>query len=458
MLFNLTVLSSFPDNFLWGGAIAEQQNSGADNLPDSQWSEFEKQPGAIDGGDKSGKACDFWNSYEGDIGLMAEFGLNSLRFSIAWDRIEPQEGVFNQEALDHYELLCDALIARGMTPMITLHHFAHPVWFEELGAFEKEENIKYFARFSQRVFEKLSGKVKLWCTINEPNIYAFQGYLRNAFPPKRFCNIRTAALVLRNLIKAHCDVYDALKSMPNGQESQIGLVHQYLEFEPYHKFDGWFGKLKEVLFIAEKAMPFALNNFLNDAIMEFLKTGKFELCAPGLPNKPELLSSISDTLVQRYTREGKIADFIGLNFYSRVVLELYNMIRHGRPVAKEGQVMTDMPYAIYPEAFYEAIMDVNSVGLPIYITENGIADRQDKNRARFIKSYIGQMFKAMESGADVRGYYYWSPFDNFEWDMGYRMKFGLWEVDFETQERKLREGSKAYIDIIKNSRSTLCSD
>ena len=254
----------FPKDFLFGFAIAEQQNSGEVNLPNSQWTRWEQTSWPdgtphINNGARSGSSCDHWNLYKEDIRLMKQdFNANSFRFSVAWDAIEPQEGVFSEEALQHYSDEVDALLAAGMVPMITLHHFAHPVWFEDKGAFEKDENIYYFVRFAEKVFRKLGHKVPLWCTINEPGIYAFQGYLplNCVFPPGKsrgkgdidYEAYKLTATVIRNMMKAHVEVYRALKALPGGKEAQIGLVHQHLKFgsrsswNPADKSDGTHGK------------------------------------------------------------------------------------------------------------------------------------------------------------------------------------------------------------------------
>lgn len=420
-------------NFLWGVSIAEYQNSGEENTGDSNWTQWEKTkfPNGkehISKGQRSGKSCDFWNLYKQDINLIKNLGLNSLRFSIEWSRIEPQEGQFDEEALKHYDDLCTELINSGITPLITLHHFTHPTWFEKMGAFENEENIKYFIRFSKKVFERLSNKVTLWCTINEPNIYAFQGYIRGVFPPGR-TNILLAAKVLRNLMVTHSYTYDALKNMPNGQKCQIGFVHQYLEFQGYSNWN-----------ILENTPGFFLNYFLNTAILHYCKTGYFKLGLPILLNY-EFKDSKNQTPM----------DFIGLNYYSRAVLKSQlSLVEPIIPTCYPDEIMTDMPYAIYPQGLYFKIKEVSKIGVPIYITENGIADQLDNKREFFINQYLGSLIKAKKDGYDVRAYFHWTLMDNDEWDKGRDMKFGLYSHNPETQERTLKEGAKHYANFIKN--------
>lgn len=441
----------FPSNFLFGFAIAEQQNSGEDNLPDSNWTRWERTtwPNGkphIERGERSGSSADHWNRYKEDIDLMKkDFNTNTFRFSLAWDRIEPREGEFNQEAIQHYIDEVDALNEVGIVPMVTLHHFAHPTWFEDKGAFEKQENIAYFVRFAKKIFEALGAKVPLWCTINEPGIYVFQGYLpwNCKFPPgyapkngKKSSAEAYAmgAKVLQHLMQAHTEVYRALKALPSGDKAQIGLAHQHLKFEPY----SWWNPV-------ERYMGHQCNDIICHSIIDFLKTGKF-----------------SYANAQYKAPEGKISDFIGLNYYSRVLckMKLGNLWSNDEddhiviPSCYEHETMTDMDYAIYPEGIYEAIKEVAQTGLPIYITENGIDDRHeyDWRRAKWFAEYLKMVSLALEDGYDVRGYYCWTLTKNFEWDMGWGPRFGVYDVDLVTKKRTLKDGARIYGNIIRATR------
>lgn len=381
--------------------------------------------------------------------MKQDFNVNTFRFSVAWDRIEPQEGVFSDEALQHYNDEVDALLAAGITPMITLHHFAHPVWFEDKGGFEKEENIAYFVRFSKKVFEVLGHKVPLWCTINEPGIFVFQGYLPlNCVYPPGYAHgrslfdsdaFRMGAKVLRNMMQAHTEVYRVLKSMPGGDVAQIGLVHQYLKFFSYTCWNP-----------IEKIMGMKVNDLISQSVLDFLKTGTFSY------------SSYFSTLAHYEAPQGKISDFVGLNYYSRVIVEMKwtNLLALDfknvvGPSCYKDEVMTDMPYAIYPQGLYYAIVDFSKTNLPIYITENGIADRDsnDWRRAKWIAEYLKMVSLALEDGYDVRGLYYWTLTRNFEWNTGWAQCFGVYDVNFETQERILKDGARPFAKIIKAARA-----
>lgn len=409
---------SVPKNFIWGTALSEYQVSGAHICKDSNWSNFESKLV-----EQSETACEFWHRYKEDIQEMAARGVQSLRFSIEWCLIEPEKGKFDLDAIAHYNDLINELLRAGITPMITLHHFVHPQWFEEMGGFEYEENNRYFERFAAYVFSAFSDRVQLWCTINEPTIFAFQGYVRGVFPPGK-TNMLTAWKVLKNLIQLHCQTYRLLKALPHGNKAQIGLVHQYLSFESYTAYNP-----------LEKMPGLLFNALLNQSVMTFLKTHVFS----GLGG-----------LIYYDASQEPIADFIGLNYYSRAMIKAQAVLTDPViPSCADGEIMTDMPYAIYPQGFYDAIMDVAQCELPIYITENGIADAQDNRRDLWIRTYLGALNKAVADGADVRGFYYWSIMDNYEWDMGYEKKFGLYAVDMETKERTLRPGSQFYFDLLK---------
>ncbi len=421
----------FPENFLWGTAIAEYQVSGAVHCPDSNWAWWEENTNTP----SSGMACNHWNNLDKCVDCAYELGVKALRFSVEWSIIEPIRGQFDYEALKHYQDFCQKLIAAGIQPVVTLHHFTHPQWFEELGAFENKENIEYFVRFSELVFNNLQEYVTIWCTINEPSIYIFQAYLRGVYPPGKTNPVR-AARVLKNLLLAHVEVYKKLKELPGGEKSKIGIVHDIIQFEPYNDKP------------LENMVCKYLNAIINNAVIDFFKTGRFCIKAP-------LFSTVCVT----HKEAPKTLDFIGLNYYSHVLLKQEWGIDFLKEYYRTEDIKTDMPYALYPEGLYRAIQHVAELQVPIYITENGIADADDSRRELFTQRYLYALNRALQDGYDVRGYFYWSLMDNFEWDMGYVMKFGLFEVDFATQERKLRPGANYFIKVVnqKNHKNFLRS-
>ncbi len=425
-----TEVVRFPKGFLWGVATsAHQVEGGCDN---NNWSQWEKQSAPdgtprISGGQNSGAACDHWNLFLEDLDLIRQTGAGAYRFSLEWSKIEPRPGRFDQAALDHYHQVLDALNDRGIVPMATLHHFTHPLWFERLGAFEKEENIPHFVRFCERVFSEYQGSVRLWCTVNEPAVFATMGYLMGIFPPGRR-DPGQAAHVLRNLLLAHAKAYHALKHLPGGESASIGAVKNIFQLDPHRRW-----------YLPDWLLARVGDAFYNEAALHYLRTGTFKFSLPGVLKLQTMELEVMGSL-----------DFIGLNYYSHVNVKL--LLNPRNPVsyaARPGDTMTDMPYAIYPEGFKRALHRVSTLGVPIYVTENGIADSRDDRRAQFIRRYLYSMYRAMEDGCDVRGYFYWTLMDNFEWAEGYDMKFGLFHTDFVTQKRTLRRGSRELSRIIR---------
>jgi len=419
----------FPKNFMWGTATAAHQVEG--NNTNNNWYAWEHQKDSngksrIHNNDKSGIAANHWNLYRDDISLMNDLGVGYYRFSVEWSKIEPESGIINEEALEHYRDVCIALIDSGLTPVITLHHFSHPIWFEELGAFEKEENIEHYIRFSELVFNKLSDIVPIWCTINEPAVYVTQGYFNGVFPPGKKDPL-LAGYVMRNLLNAHVQVYQHLKTLPNGANVQIGLVKNITQLDPlrrWHILDWYFSGI--------------LNDVFTNSTLNLFSKGEFDFYLPAMAN-------IS---YKNYDAINSL-DFIGLNYYSR--WHVKGQLNLAEPFTFElrpQDIQTDMPYAIYPEGFYKAVKTIAKLNVPIIITENGIADNKDDRRSLFIKRYLYALFKTIEEGYDIRGYFYWSLMDNFEWAEGYMMKFGLYDVDFNTQKRTLRSGSQSFVNIV----------
>ena len=425
---------SFPKHFFWGTATAAHQIEG-DNK-NNNWSLWEKQKNnkgktGIKDGQISGTACDQWNRYKDDISLLKNLNVSHYRISIEWSKIEPEKGIYNKSAINHYSNVIDSLKKENITPVITLHHFTNPVWFDKMGGFEKEKNILHFVSFCKKVFLEYSDRVKLWCTINEPEVYAIMGYFEGSFPPGKK-DPQATVNIIKHLLIAHRKAYNSLKALPRGKESNIGIVKNIMQFDPYRKWHllDWFAcRITNLIF--------------NDFIISFFVKGKIKFNIP-------FFAKIN------YNPKGEDikTDFFGLNYYSHIHLKfVFDKNRFFENKFLKKDIRTDMPYSIYPEGFYRAIKKASKIKKPIIITENGIADKKDDKRALFIERYIYAMNKAMKEGADIRGYFYWTLMDNFEWAEGYDMKFGLYEVNFKTQERKLREGSKKLIQIINDHKN-----
>ena len=420
----------FPEDFLWGTATAAHQVEGGNT--NNNWARWEtetdkKGKPRIHGGQRSGRACEHYERYAEDFRRMKEdLGLKSYRFSIEWSRIEPEEGRFDEEAIAHYHGVIDCLNELGIEPMVTLHHFTDPIWFADKGSFEEKDNIDLFVRFARRCFEEYGAKVPRWCTHNECGPYSVMGWGFGVFPPG-IKSFKRMARVLCNLMHSHVRVYRELKAMPGGDAVEIGLVKNIFQFDPMQSWNP-----------IHTLMCRTMERVYNDSVIGFMKTGVFELRIPFMVR-----------LREEVAVGEKFSDFVGLNYYSNLLIKM--IMDASDPQAlkiREGQIRTDFGYSTYPEGFYRAIMQISELGLPIYITENGIPDDKDDRRADWIRRYGYAMWRAMQDGADVRGFHYWSLLDNFEWAEGYSMCFGLYAVDFETQERTLREGSLALKELM----------
>jgi len=421
----------FPSNFAWGTATAAHQVEG--NNTNNNWYEWERS--VDDGGisrihnnDRSGLAADHWNRYPEDIILMKDLGVSHYRFSVEWSRIEPEKGRYDLEALAHYRRMCEALVEADITPVVTLHHFTHPTWFEEMGAFEKEENTDHFVGFSELVFNELRDLVPMWCTFNEPSVFVAQGYFNGIFPPGKKDPI-LAGTVLENMLNAHVRTYHQLKSIPGSDGNKIGLVKNIFQFDPYrrwHVLDWAFSKI--------------LNDVYTNAPLEFLKTGESSFYMPGMVDNKMSNELAVGTL-----------DFIGLNYYSRMhVKGQLNAVEPFVFDTREQDIMTDMGYPLYAEGFHRALKTISRMDVPIYVTENGLADDSDSVRPLFIKRYLYALNQALRERIDVRGYFYWSLMDNFEWAEGYSQRFGLIWVDFKTLERIPKESYYWYKNFLSS--------
>ncbi|MCF8258015.1 MAG: glycoside hydrolase family 1 protein [Flavobacteriales bacterium] len=421
---------SFPEGFIWGVASAAHQVEGGHT--GNNWAAWEQgsypdgRPHILNN-EETGAACEHWERYPEDIRLMQELGVSSYRFSVSWSKIMPQEGVIDSVALQHYVDVCDSLAAVGISPMVTLHHFEHPLWFEEKGAFEKVENIGHFVHFSDAVFNALKDRVTFWCTINEPAVFVIAAYFDGNFPPGKQ-DPQLAAIVLKNLFKAHVAVYQHLKSLPGGERAQIGIVKNMHQIDPVNEWS-----------LLDRLLARTVNNGFNGSFITTFRDGHYRFHFPTLVDEAEAIADAPSTL-----------DFVGLNYYSHNGMAFSPDLDEALKTRMyPGETPTDMTYTIYPEGLYRAIQEISVLGRPIIITENGIADAKDDRRGDFIRRYIYAVSKAIEDGYDVRGFHYWSLTDNFEWDLGYGQRFGLYHVDFATQKRTLREGSKEFQRIVK---------
>jgi len=384
----------FPKGFLWGAATSSYQIEG-DNS-NSDWWEWEQKGKTKE---KSGEACDYWNKFESDHEIAQSLNCNAFRISLEWSRIEPEEGKFSYEVIEHYRSLLKDLRNKNMKTVVTFWHWVSPIWFQNKYGFHKRESVEIFTRYGKIVVDELGDLIDIVVTINEPMMPLSFGFLIGKFPPGKI-NPFAYKKASKNLAEAHKKIYTYSKE--KNKNIPVGVTLLYNFFEPNNK-----------------------NNPLDRLIISFCKRFWNE--------------SFANSIVG-------FMDYVGLDYYFHNKVSIL-----GR--RNENKKTVDiMGWEIYPEGIYESLKELEKLyDLPIYIMENGLPDARDKFRADFIKDHVAYVHQAIKEGVDVRGYFYWSLLDNYEWLLGYEPRFGLVEIDYKTMERKIRPSAWEYAKICKNN-------
>jgi len=411
----------FPADFNWGVATAAHQVEG--NNANNDWWGWERQEGHIENGQVSGLACNWWENAEADFDRAAALGVNALRLSVEWSRIEPRRGTFDEDALERYVEMVQGLLGRGIEPMVTLHHFTNPRWLADQGGWASDETVDFFVRFVRKVVKALAPYCDLWCTINEPNVYVYQSYLGGLWPPG-VSDFRTAMQVMRNLLLGHAGAYRAIHEVQ--PEARVGLAHNMRVFDP--------AKPNSLL---DRLATGITDRVYNRSILKTLKRGLW-----ALPLGFGLALELRQTL-----------DWIGLNYYTRELLA-FDRTRaeegFGRRFHAEDAELLDGGYGeLYPEGMLRCLKRLARLDIPIYVTENGIPDADDDQRPRHLLTHVHQLWHAIQRCYPVIGYYHWTLVDNFEWSEGWTLRFGLIELDRQTQERMPRRSAELYGNLIR---------
>lgn len=408
----MAVQRSFPDGFLWGAATAAHQVEGG--LTNNDWWRFE-QDGHIRGGDSAAVACDHYSRFREDFAELRRLGHNCHRLSIEWSRIEPAPGEFDDREIRHYRDVLGELREQGLAPMVTLHHFTSPLWFADRGGWAASGAVDAFLPFVRRVASELGDLVAMWCTLNEPNVYAVQGWGLGEFPPGRRGDLRGMYRVLANLREAHERSYAALHSLT--PDIPVGLA-----------FNKW-------------------------------------LLLPADPSRrrDRMAARVAQGMMDRWPGDGRRfvrmvdapCDYIGLNHYSGQLVA-FDPSRPGDQFLRRFNPpdipVSDFGWALVPGWMRQVLDELGPLGKPVYITESGIAAVDDAARQKFLLDILEQVWLAInEDGVDVRGYFHWTSMDNFEWAHGYAMKFGLLEVDRATLERRRRPSADLYARIARSN-------
>jgi len=399
----------------------------------------------------AGKAIDFWNRYASDIkDMKQELGINSFRISIAWDRICPAMGEYDTLALTQYATIMRVLKKYTIEPIVVLHHYTIPTWFQDIGGFEKIENIHHFVEYAKKVYEYLHKDVTYWSTFNAIEGYAFKGYQQGDGPPGIKNNMYLTQKVMAHMLEAHVQIYQAIKGKTNGMYTlyktvnpsiplpQIGLQKNVVMLDPYHN----------VYFptkVASGITSVIGEGAQNKGFFDFFKSGQFRIFTP----KPV-------TLYNKLAPQS--IDWIGLNVYSNM-----HMLRTKPQKETDPNYMTtNLNYRNYPAGIYRGIKLIydrlaKHNNIPIIITENGIATDDDKVRKQFFRRILYIIRKLIEKGYPIIGYTPWASHDNYEWPTKEQpealtsRRYGFFFVDFTDSglPRRLKRGAHYYRDFIE---------
>ena len=417
--FNMSSLGTsakvltFPPQFLWGTATSPTQIEGHHN---NEWTNHVARDGRT-----CHPACDSYHRYPEDVEWMVKLGVKAYRMGIEWSRL--QEGPFaplNQPELDRYIDQLERLQAAGITPMVVLHHFSNPLWVVAQGGWLNPATVAAFVDYVGKLATALRSRVRIWNTFNEPDTYASCSYLIGEFPPEQRGRFWRYARVIRNMAAAHVRVCRALRQI--GAESgplEVGFSKNWTYFEAFHWWSPW-----------DQALASLSHDFFNWFVLRNFLGG----------------------------RRASLSTFLGINYYGRV------RCRHTRPLiptfditrerlAAMGIICDDM-FERHPGGLEPALRQIQQkYHLPIYITEHGSASTDDQFRARDLTETLVALHRAINRGVDVRGFFYWSLMDNFEWQFGYAKKFGLIGVDFDDPKlpRTLKPLGEAYARICREN-------
>ena len=400
--------------FKIGAASAATQIEGG--TLDHSWMDWHRQEKIADGSSPA-RANEHYVRWEEDAALMHETGMQICRIGIEWARIEPREGEFDQEAIGHYVAEVKQLRAYEIMPLVTLHHFTNPMWFENMGAFEKAENIRYYLRFAKKMVAEFGGLVNEYITINEPNVYATNGYFFGVWPPGGTSFFK-AVRVMSVMASAHIQAYKMIHTMRREMgfdDTKISFANHMRVFDPENPKK-----------IGHRCYAKLTERFFQGSLSKAMMIGQF--CWP--------VRNLGRFKKDRY------CDFIAVNYYTRSAVSGF------RDGVQRGVPVNDLGWEIYPEGIAKCTAALHNIcPLPVYITENGTCDNTDAFRSRYIYEHL----KALDDSAlPIERYYHWCFCDNFEWVEGESARFGIVHIDYETQRRTVKQSGLFLRDVIKN--------
>jgi len=443
----------FPSGFLWGAATSAYQIEGsplADGAGPSIWQRFSHTPGRMTNDDTGDVACDHYNRYREDVGLLRDLGATTYRFSISWSRILPEgTGRVNEAGLDFYRRLVDALLEHGIRPMATLYHWDLPAALDDRGGWLNRDVAEWFAEYASVAFKALDDRVQFWATLNEPWVVTDGGYLHGALAPGHR-NLYEAPLATHNLLRSHGRAVQAYRA--EGGQHAIGIV---VNLEPKYPAS----QSEEDLAATRRADAYMNRQYLDPVFRGSYPEEMREMFGEAWPDFPP---ADFDLIRQPL-------DYVGINYYLRGVMKAdpAKVVEKAAHVKIPGSTYTETGWEVYPAALTGLLTWFRDRygPTPIYITENGAAFYDpptaigdvvdDPLRVHYFREHIRAVGRAIAQGVDVRGYYAWSLLDNLEWSLGFTKRFGIIHVDFATQKRTMKKSALFYKEVIRTNGEAL---
>ncbi|MFH1499057.1 MAG: GH1 family beta-glucosidase [Verrucomicrobiota bacterium] len=449
---------SFPDNFTWGAAAASYQIEGAWNADDkglSVWDMLTRQPGKIWEGHTGDTACDHYNRYREDVGLMGQIGLNAYRLSVSWPRILPAgTGAISEAGLGFYDRLVDTLLAAGIQPWVTLFHWDFPHALFLRGGWLNPDSSKWFSEYTAAVVDRLSDRVTHWMTLNEPQCFIGLGHLFGEHAPGLKLGLAEVLTASHNVLLAHGRAVQVIRARAR-TTPQIGWAPVGVAYTP--ATDTTKDRRAADLGMAAVYPGTVWNNtWWGDPVV--------------LGRYPEEGLRAYGNAVPRHTDADMAViaqpiDFYGANIYNASPVRLGPDGREQAAPLPVGHPHTHFTWKVTPDALYWGTKFLHErYQLPVVVTENGLSlpdwvsldgAVHDPLRIDFLNRYLNSLGRAIADGVDVRGYFQWSILDNFEWAEGYKHRFGLIHVDYATQKRTLKDSARWYAEVIRTNGASL---
>jgi len=412
--------------FLWGVATSAFQMEGAPRCDWTHWNvkdEYDRKARL--------RGVGHHVRTDDDMALLSSLGVNAYRCSVEWSRVVPRRGGWDRAEMDRYVRIAARLRDAGIEPVVTLHHFTNPSWLADRSGWENPATVEEFLRFAERAIRSLRGHVRVFVTFNEPNVFVAGGYLGGVMPPGRK-SAKDGFAAYANVFRAHAAVYDMIHAAGR-ERASVGVAHNMVAFRPAAEgsaMDRWAVKVAHAVY--------------NMGLIETFRTGTLSVRLPFLLEE-EAPVGVRDKL-----------DFLGVNYYFRMFLRMSPLRLKGPEYFWEDRSkrgLTETGWEVYPKGFDEVLRAAALAGVPLVVTENGAAETDDRRKISFLKDHLRILLRLKREGIDLRGYFWWSLMDNYEWLEGLRPRFGLYRVDFETLKRTATGASTYFSRWVRRRRA-----